>query len=86
MHRKAAPVLRLRTEQFQRRCKGLGLITPTSQAEYLGLSKWTISRLLNGAIAPGEHVIACTLYAFPNFRFEDFFEVIDASTVKESAA
>jgi hypothetical protein len=86
MHRKATPVLRLRTEQFQRHCKTLGLENASAQAEHLGLSKWTISRLLSGAIVPGEHVIACTLYAFPGLRFDDFFEVIDASTVKESAA
>jgi len=85
MHRKPTPVLRLRAEQFQRHCRQLGLESPTAQAEHLGLSKWTVSRLLSGAIVPGEHVIACTLYSFPSLRFEDFFEVIDAG-VKESAA
>jgi hypothetical protein len=85
MHRKPQPVLRLRTDQFRRHCRQLGLETSVAQAEHIGISKWTISRLLSGAIVPGEHVIACTLYAFPALRFDDFFEVIDASS-RESAA
>lgn len=77
MHRNTKPVIRLRTEQFQRRCRLLGLDTATSQAEHLGLSKWTIGRLLNGDIAPAEHVIASTLAAFPTLKFEDLFEVVE---------
>jgi len=81
MHRNATPVLRFRGEQFQRHCRLLGLETAGAQAEHTGLSKWTVSRLLNGHIVPGEHVIACTLNAFPALKFEDFFEVVEAAGV-----
>ena len=76
MHRKSSHVIRLRKEQFRRHCGHLGLDTATAQATHLGLSKWTVSRLLNGEIAPGEHVIASALAAFPALRFEDLFEVV----------
>jgi hypothetical protein len=78
MHRNQAPVLRFRADQFRRHCGHLGLTTAGAQAEHIGLSKWTVTRLLNGSIAPGEHAIACTLSAFPALRFEDFFEVVEA--------
>jgi hypothetical protein len=78
MHRNTAPVLRFRADQFRRHCRQLGLDTTRAQAEHIGLSKWTVSRLVNGQFAPGEHVIACTLHAFPALKFEDFFEVVEA--------
>lgn len=77
MQRNSRPVLRFRAEQFRRHCRQLGLETGAQQAAHTGLSRITISRLLTGTIVPGEHVIACTLHAFPALRFEDLFEVVD---------
>lgn len=78
MHRNdAPPYIRFRGEQFQRHCRQLGLTTASLQAEHTGLSRWTFSRLLNGTNAPGEHVIACILDAFPQLDFYDFFEVVN---------
>lgn len=70
------PVLRLRGEQFQRQLHARGLTTAAQQADHLGLSKWTIGRLMSGEIVPGERIICRTLARFPELRFEDFFEVI----------
>lgn len=85
MNSRAKPVIRLRTDQFRRRCRALGLTTVTAQADHLGLSKWTISRLISGGIGPGETVIASMLIAFPALRFEDLFEVVE-ETANGSAA
>jgi hypothetical protein len=86
MHRNESPTLRLRSEQFRRHCRLLGLETATAQADHLGLSKWTVTRLLNGGIVPGERVIARCLVGFPNLKFEDLFEVVEMADVKVRVA
>ena len=85
MHRKTVPTIRLRKEQFRRHFRLLGLETTTAQAEHLGLSKWTITRLMNDNIAPGETVIASALAAFPALRFEDLFELIEVGAKGNAA-
>lgn len=75
------PVIRLRADQFRRRCHLLGLDTAAEQAAHFRLSKWTVGRLLSGEIAPGERVMARILFWFPELDFKDFFEVVDASRV-----
>jgi predicted transcriptional regulator len=71
------PQLRLRREQFLRRCKAESLTTEAAIARYTGLSQATIMRLLAGRIAPGETTIAHVLRAFPTLHFEDVFEVTE---------
>lgn len=81
MHRKtdeAEPVLRLRADELKQRLEKLGLTTASEQARYLRLSKWTISRLMNGQHAAGERVIARILWTFPGAEIGDFFDLVDA--------
>lgn len=88
MHRTKTPqgTVRLRAEQFRRHAELSGLTTDGARAEHLGVSRWTVMRLLNGDIEPGTKFIAQTLLAFPERRFEDFFEVVEIREAKGSAA
>lgn len=76
MHQTSAAVLRTRCEQVRRHGKRRGLMTDAAIAAYLGISPTTVWRLLRGDIKPGEHIIAVTLAAFPELKFEDLFEVV----------
>lgn len=52
-----------------------GLKTNGEIAARTGLERTTVFRLLRGENDPGERIIATILAAFPDRRFEDFFEV-----------
>jgi DNA-binding XRE family transcriptional regulator len=51
------------------------LATSNARAERLGISRWNVSRVEKGETKPGYEFIAAVLYAFPDLRFEDVFEV-----------
>lgn len=72
------PVLRLRAGQLQMHARRLG-VDPNNQAiaRYLRLSRTTVKRMLSGELAPGERVIARTLAAFPDLKFDDLFEIVE---------
>jgi transcriptional regulator with XRE-family HTH domain len=69
------PVVRLRTAQFKRYAESKGLNTDREIAGRVGLDRTMVFKLLRGTHQPGERVIASLLAAFPDRRFEDFFEV-----------
>lgn len=81
MHRPAPPgtaAVRLRTAQFRQYAEAYGLSTESDIAGHTGLDRSTLNRLLRGDIAPGNRIVASFLLAFPDRRFEDFFEVEQA--------
>lgn len=73
--RRPGATVRLRTGQFERYVESQGLKGYGAIAERTGLDRTTVFRLLNGRSDPGERIIATLLLAFPDRRFEDFFEV-----------
>jgi hypothetical protein len=84
MHTGTGAHVKLRTAQFRRYVEVHGLTTDGEIAGHVGLDRTTVFRLLRGDVFPGERIIATFLTAFPDRRFEDFFEVIPA--VKAKAA
>lgn len=78
MHRNTPtePAVQLRTDQFRRHAEKRGLTTDQEVAEHLGVSRTTVMRALNGQHPPGERLIAATLAAFPDVKFEDVFRVV----------
>jgi hypothetical protein len=78
MHRTDSPgsAIRLRVEQLRRHAAKDGLASDRAVAERLGVSHTTVMRAISGDIAPGEKLIAATLAAFPDLKFEDLFEVV----------
>jgi len=73
--RRPGASVRLRTAQFKRYAESQGLISDGDIAGRTGLDRTTVFRLLRGDVDPGERIIATVLAAFPDRRFEDFFEV-----------
>ena len=73
------PLVKLRAAQFKRYAADRGLVTDREIAAHVGLDRTMVFRLLRGEHRPGERVIASLLAAFPDRRFEDFFEVTDGS-------
>jgi transcriptional regulator with XRE-family HTH domain len=73
------PVVKLRTEQFKRYAESQGLNSDREIAAAVGVHRTMVMKLLRGDHQPGERVIASLLAAFPDRRFEDFFEVTDGS-------
>ena len=67
--------VRFRTAQFRRLAEAKGHSTDSELAILTGLDRTTMFRLMKGDISPGERIIANVLLAFPDRRFEDFFEV-----------
>lgn len=73
--RRPGASVRLRTDQFVRFAESQGLKTNGEIAARTGLERTTVFRLLRGENDPGERIIATILAAFPDRRFEDFFEI-----------
>jgi predicted DNA-binding transcriptional regulator AlpA len=72
------PTLRIRVAQVRLFGKARGIASDNELAKAVGLERTTIYRLLIGDAAPSERTIAAFLTAFPDRRFEDFFEVAPA--------
>jgi transcriptional regulator with XRE-family HTH domain len=82
----AAPAtLRLRDGQFRRHAGLQGLDTEAAIAARIGMDRSTVNRLLRRELAPGPRVIAAILTAFPDRRFEDFFEIADGTAGARAA-
>ncbi|SET52595.1 helix-turn-helix domain-containing protein [Nonomuraea wenchangensis] len=85
MHeRTMRPVISLRLKEWERRMNAKDLATDSARAERIGVSRTTVSRVQQGpsepgGIRPGENFIAGVLYAFPDLRFEDVFEIEQVS-------
>jgi len=71
----APATLRLRDGQFRRYAGLQGLVTDAEIAAATGLDRSTVNRLLRRELAPGHRIIAAILLAFPDRRFDDFFEI-----------
>ena len=69
------PFVRLRMARFDARAAELGLVTDAAKAEYIGVDKATLSRLINGEANPGERFIAACM-ATLGVPFEELFEVV----------
>jgi predicted DNA-binding transcriptional regulator AlpA len=74
----APKTLRFRAVQARLFCNARGLTSDPAIAKAVGLERTTIYRLMCGDAAPSETSIAAFLSAFPEQRFEDFFEVAPA--------
>lgn len=77
--------LRFRADQFRRYATAQGLAADAEIATATGLDRSTVGRLLRGEVAPGHRIIAAILAAFPDRRFEDFFEVRAAAAQPRAA-
>ena len=75
----AAPVIRLRMDQFEQRARELELPNDAACARYLGVDKATMSRIRAGSIQPGERFIAACLSTGFAPSFEALFQLGDAS-------
>lgn len=73
------PFVRLRMDRFDARATALGLESDPAKAEYIGVDKATLSRLVNGGANPGERFIAACLARFGG-TFEDYFEIVEAAS------
>jgi hypothetical protein len=71
---KSDATVALRKEQLWRHAPA-GVTTQDELALFLRVSPVNVWRLMRGDIGPGERFIAAVLAAFPDKRFEDFFEV-----------
>jgi hypothetical protein len=73
----AAPTVRLKKDQLLAAARGRKWHTARDLARGLGLNPAQISRAFNEnhPQGPGQRFIASVLHAFPERRFEDFFEV-----------
>lgn len=69
------PFVRLRLAQFDALAQRQGLATDTAKAEFIGIDKGTLSRVVNGEGLPGERFIAACIATF-GAAFEDLFEVV----------
>jgi hypothetical protein len=70
--------LGLRRDRYLALTATKGWVRYEDQARGLGISQATISRTLAGLQRPGPSFIAALIVAFPESRFEDLFEVVDA--------
>lgn len=69
------PFVRLRRAQFDALAQQRELSTDTAKAEFIGVDKGTLSRVINGEGLPGERFIAACIASF-GAAFEDLFEVV----------
>lgn len=72
--------VRLRIPAFMKIAEAEGLTTDSEIGERTGLDRSTVCRLMHGDISAGPTIIANVLLAFPDRRFEDFFEVAEGSS------
>lgn len=68
--------VRLRVSQFEKISKTAGLKTLADQAAHCGLNEGGLSRIKNRKSGPNGPSIAAILTAFPDWAFEDLFEVV----------
>ena len=85
MHSSESATIKLRAEKFRQHARQRGLKSDSASATYLGLNRSTVLRILAGDQVPGERMIAASLAAFPELKFDDLFEVV-TTRQKESAA
>ena len=72
----AAVTLRFRADQFRLYAEPRGIVTDNEIAAALRLDRSTVWRLMAADTAPGKFTIAAILTAFPDRKFEDFFEIV----------
>jgi hypothetical protein len=70
-------VVRLKPDAWQARMTGLRLGSVEEQAEYIGISRAQLYKVIGGG-APGEQFIAAALAA-TRAKFEQLFEIVEAS-------
>ena len=76
MDSRGPATIRLRAEKFRQHARKRGLKSDSASATYLGLNRSTVLRILNEEMGPGERMIAASLAAFPDLKFDDLFEVV----------
>jgi len=69
------PFVRLRPGRFDARAAELDLPTNAAAADYIGVDKGTLSRVLSGQTMPGERFIAACLKSGFARSFEALFEL-----------
>jgi hypothetical protein len=86
------PTVRLKTGALEAKARSRNWTTAAELARALRISPPSLSRLLNEDEAgkplqmPGETFIAAVLAAFPESKFEDFFELVPAKTTLRCAS
>lgn len=80
-------MIRLRIDRLRAAAQQRGWTTAAEISQALGVSAPNLSRLLNRdhPQQPGAAFIAAVLAAFPDHRFEDFFEVTQAPDQQKHA-
>ena len=81
-----AVTLRFRADQFRLYAQTRGILTDNAIATAIGLDRSTVWRLLAADTAPGKLTIAAILTAFPDRKFEDFFEIVPVTARVRAAA
>lgn len=74
----ASPAVRLRADAWSERMGHLHLGRVEEQAEFVGVSRAQLYRVLARDVAPGEQFIAAALAA-TGAKFEELFEIAGAS-------
>jgi predicted transcriptional regulator len=64
---------------------GKDLSTDHARAMHIGVSRTTVARIQSGEIEPGGKFVAAVLWAHPDLKFEDLFEVVEMSNAERVA-
>lgn len=79
MRTTSPPAVRLRPSAWTAWTARLRLGRVEDQAEYLGVSRSQLYRVIAGGVAPGEQFIAACLAKYDG-TFEELFEIIQAAS------
>jgi hypothetical protein len=74
-----APTVVLRTGPLVKHRKKSGLVDDTRLASAMRMHRTTVTRVVAGEMRPGVAFIAGALTAFPDLRFDDLFEIAQAT-------
>lgn len=68
-------VVKLRVSRFEQICRTAGHRTNEAQAAHVRLTPGGLSKIKRGKSGPDADSIGAILAAFPDWKFEDLFEV-----------
>lgn len=77
--------VKLRKDRYRELMTAKGWERPADQARAIGVSQPQVQRVLDDENAPGTAFIGGLLQAFPGFKFEYFFELVDEQDPAEVA-
>lgn len=80
------PTVDLNRERYRELVADKGWCTQMEQAEALGLSQVTISRIVEGGGYPSGRAIAALRLAFPDEDFDSLFVIVEDRPLRRVAA